>query len=183
MKGVVIAAPLVVCACWTGADTPVNPPARPEARPPREPPSLRIRLERTQCFGTCPAYTISISGDGRVDWFGRANVAALGRRAGRVTAAELAELSRRIDRARFFERNEYGDLPQKPECTTVGTMTTCSFGTSVSICSDTSHAILTVHRGKRTHTIENDHCSDRPELDALEDYIDRIANTGVWIGH
>lgn len=183
MKGVVLAAALVVCACWTGPDTPVNPPAPPAPPPPREPLALRVTLERTPCFGSCPAYTVVISGDGRVDWLGRANVLAQGRRQGRVTAAELAELSRRLDRARFFERNEYGDLPQKPACNTVGTTTTCSFGTSVSICSDTSHAILTVHRDKRTHTIENDHCSDRPELDAIEDCIDRIADTEVWIGH
>ena len=32
--------------------------------------SLRIKLQRTVCFGTCPAYSIEIRGDGSVTYFG-----------------------------------------------------------------------------------------------------------------
>ena len=30
--------------------------------------------------------------------------------------------------------------------------------------------------------VDNDHCKDRPELEELEHYIDKIANTAAWIG-
>ncbi|HEY5944128.1 MAG TPA: DUF6438 domain-containing protein [Kofleriaceae bacterium] len=177
-----LAAALLLSACWTGADPPAIEPATPAKRPAPEPLNLRIRLERTACFGTCPAYTVSVQGDGRVEWIGHSSVATLGRQQGHVTRGQLEELSRRLDRVRFFERDEYGELPKKPECTTVGSTTQCSFGTSVTICSDTSHTIISAWRGSRTHRIDNDHCNDRPELDALEDYIDRITNTEAWIG-
>jgi hypothetical protein len=181
MHRVVLVAALFI-GCWTGTDTPVVEPTPVTKASAREPLRLRVKLERTQCLEGCPAYTVAISGDGRVEWIGHSNVVATGRRQGRVTRAELEELTRRLERARFFERNEYGELPRKEECTTAGNTTTCTFSASVSICTDTSHAIITASRGLRTHTVDNDHCSERPELEPLEDYIDRIANTDAWIG-
>jgi hypothetical protein len=183
MRALVLVTALVGSACWTGAEPAAAPPAaanKPAAA--REPMRLRVKLERTACLGMCPAYSVTISGDGRVDWIGHANVAAIGRRHGRVMRSELEQLARYLDEARFFDRNEYGELPQKPECTTVAGTTSCTFSAAVSICTDTSHAVITASRGLRTHTIDNDHCSERPELEALEDYVDRIANTDVWIG-
>lgn len=182
MRGVVLATALVVGACWTGSDAPVAEPAVVAKRAAPRPVRLRVELERTACFGFCPTYTVVIHGDGRVDWAGRANVLAVGHRRGRVSGAELEELSRLLDRVRFFERDEVGELPTRPECTTTGSTTTCSFATSASICSDTSHTIVSVTRGMQTHTIDNDNCNELPELEVLEDFIDRIANTGAWIG-
>jgi hypothetical protein len=147
----------------------------------REPLQLRVKLERTQCFGTCPAYTVVLYGSGRVEWMGHASVDALGKREAHVSRATMEELSHQLDRARFFERDEYGELPRKQECTTVGGTTQCSFATSFTLCSDTSHAIISVSRNGRVHKVDNDHCSDRPELEALEGYIDQIANTEAWI--
>ena len=182
LRGVLVAA-LVGSACWTGAEPDaVTPAVANKPAPVREPIRLRVKLERTACLGMCPAYSVTIAGDGRVDWIGHANVAAIGRRRGRVTRSDLEQLARYLDQASFFDRNEYGELPQKPECTTVAGTTSCTFSAAVSICSDTSHSVITASRGLRTHTIDNDHCSERPELEALEDYIDRIANTDPWIG-
>jgi hypothetical protein len=183
MRRVVLAAALLVSACWTGAEPAVvEPAATSKPVPPRDAMRLRVKLERTGCLGTCPAYSVAISGDGRIEWVGHSNVIAIGRRHGRVMRTELEELARRLDVAQFFDRSEYGELPAKPECTTVAGTTSCSFSASVSICTDTSHAIITASRGLRTHTVDNDHCNERPELEALEDYIDRIANTDTWIG-
>jgi hypothetical protein len=180
MRGVLLAGALCIGACWTGADPQAAEPSAPPTTA-GEPIKLRVKLERTMCFGTCPAYTVAIDGAGRVEWNGTAHVVAMGRRTGRVTRRELEELSKRLDRAQFFDRNEYGEFPQEMECTTTGTSTSCSFGTSVTICSDTSHTILSVSRESRVHKIDNDHCKDTPELDELEDYIDRIAHTRAWI--
>jgi hypothetical protein len=181
MSRVLLAAALLTSACWTGADSRAIESTTATKPTEREPVNLRVKLERTGCFGNCPSYSVVIDGSGRVDWIGHQNVMATGRRQGSVTRGELEELSRHVDRARFFERDEYGELPQKPECQTIGGTTTCAFSASVSICSDTSHAIISVLRGTRRHKIDNDHCNDRPELDALENYIDQIANTEAWI--
>ena len=179
-RGVLVAV-LLTAACWTGSEPPPTAPPV-VARPPHEPLRLRVKLERTGCFGTCPAYVVVIHGDGRVDWTGHANVVAVGSRQGRVSRHELEELSRRLDQVQFFERNEHGDLPAKPECTTAGNTTSCSFGASFSICSDTSHTIVSVTRGGRSHTIDFDDCSERPELQALEEYIGQILDLEAWIG-
>lgn len=159
-------------------------PTKPAA-PTFTPLDLRVRMERTVCFGTCPAYSVFIDGSGRVEWQGNQSVAVLGHRTGRVSRHELEELSRRLDRAQFFDRDDRGELAQEPECTTTttanGSSTSCSFGTSFTICSDTSHTIITVSRAGVMNKIDNDHCRERPELDELENYIDRIARTEVWI--
>jgi hypothetical protein len=181
MRRLLVVAALSQSACWTGADpaaTEVTFASRPAAR---EPMRLRVKLERT-CDGMCPMYTVVVHGDGRVEWTGHANVIAMGRRQGRVSRGELEELSRRLDRAQFFERNEYGALPMKQECVTVAGTTSCTYSASVSICADPAHTIMTASRDSRTHTIDNNQCMDRPELEALEDYIDRIADTEAWIG-
>ena len=36
--------------------------------------TLTIRLERSQCYGSCPAYAVAIHGDGRVEYVGNKNV-------------------------------------------------------------------------------------------------------------
>ena len=40
--------------------------------------SLRIQLQRTACYGWCPAYSVEISGDGTVLYFGERFVATKG---------------------------------------------------------------------------------------------------------
>ena len=174
---------LLMGACWTGSAQETQAPLVGADKPPvREPLRMRVKLERTECFGTCPAYTVTLHGDGRVDWLGHSNVEALGRRQGRVTRHELEKLAVMLDRARFFERNEYGELPVKHECVTVGSSTTCTFSANVSICSHSTRAVISVQIGHRSHKIDNDHCSERPELEAIEEFIDRIANTDAWVG-
>src|SRR5262245_27898915 len=37
------------------------------------PPFDRIELERTECFGTCPAYTVTLWRDGQATYSGRAH--------------------------------------------------------------------------------------------------------------
>src|SRR5215471_1107147 len=44
--------------------------------------TLTIRLERIGCFGTCPAYTVAIHGDGRIEYDGKSHVKQVGVREG-----------------------------------------------------------------------------------------------------
>ena len=166
---------LVVAACWTGAE---SPPAATSSAPR---PAFAVTLERTECFGRCPAYVVAIDDVGMVAWTGKANVVASA--AGRqVSREQLAELDRAIDAAHFFELDKYGHPPARTTCRQVGNTTTCEFS-SDTICSDTSHAIVTVQRGAKRHRVDDQQCGDVPAgLTVLEKLIDRIAGTRDWIG-
>ncbi len=179
MEHLARAALVLLAGCWTGAGTPD---ATPEPALPRTRPALEITLERGPCFGTCPVFKLAIRDDGRVDWLGEEHVAALGSRTRVIARAELEALDREIDAARFFERDRFGRLPRKPVCVTRGNTRSCTFS-SVMICSDSSHTILTVRRGRRSHRIDNAHCSDEDEaLAELEQRILERAGAAAWIG-
>lgn len=81
----------------------------PERRPERRVPfpasdnqEVVIGLERTACFGTCPAYTVEILGDGRVTFTGRAYVAVEGVHHRRISREAVEALVERFRAADFF---------------------------------------------------------------------------------
>jgi len=156
--------------------------------PASEPAPMRfsITLERMDCFADCPAYKVTIHGNGKVDWEGIENVMTMGRLDGKsvVPRNKLEKLARQVDAARFFDRNHFGEINEdlRPQCSTTGSTTTCSFSSVSHFCSDTVHARLTVSRNGRTHDINNDHCDAKPGLDELEDMVDRLAGTAELIG-
>ena len=122
-------------------------------------------------------YSIDIDGRGhRARWSGSPEDGSP-QRTVRITDADLRELERQLASSRFFERDERGMLPLKTECTSDGTTTTCSIGARISVCSDTSHAIITVTRGRRENTVDYDFCDDNPDLVDLSRLIERIART------
>src|SRR5262245_21178240 len=63
--------------------------------------TVTIGLERTSCFGTCPAYSIVINGDGRVDYNGRSSVKETRTRHGRIESEKLRALVSEFEKARF----------------------------------------------------------------------------------
>src|SRR5690242_2922799 len=63
--------------------------------------SLAIKLERTRCYGTCPAYVVTIHGDGRVEYDGKAHVKETGTREGNVDIAAVRALASEFGKARF----------------------------------------------------------------------------------
>jgi ankyrin repeat protein len=62
---------------------------------------VAITLERSGCFGSCPAYTVTVSTDGIV-FKGSAFVAAPGKHTDSVDAAEVRKLAKRFVAADFF---------------------------------------------------------------------------------
>lgn len=172
----------LACGCWTGPDAP--PPAAPQpATHVHHHPRFELTLERTSCMGMCPVYKIVIHPDGDVEWTGVENVAEVGVRHSRISAARFDELARALDVARFDERDESGAIPLKAVCAPAasGSAVSCSISGSITVCTDTSRTILTVRRGAATHTVENDHCEPSP-LDSLEEHIDRIVHASAWVG-
>ncbi|MCE9521209.1 MAG: DUF6438 domain-containing protein [Alphaproteobacteria bacterium] len=64
--------------------------------------SVRIKLARTMCFGSCPVYEVEIHGDGTIVYEGRAFVALMGRHRARIPKAAVAQLVDQLHRAEFF---------------------------------------------------------------------------------
>ena len=77
---------------------PTNHVTAPDLRPDSK---VEIKLERSECFGTCRAYTVSISTDGIV-FDGRAFVAACGRHTQTVDADEVRKLAQKFINADFY---------------------------------------------------------------------------------
>src|SRR4051812_18259076 len=75
-----------------------------------------IKLERTVCYGQCPAYCVSIDAKGNVTCDGTLFVRVLGRQTDRIPISKVAALVETVERIRFFElgdtyRQLVTDLP------------------------------------------------------------------------
>src|SRR3954470_8810463 len=83
-----------------------------------------IRLQRTSCFGTCPAYTVTIDATGSITYEGERDVRVVGRETAGIAPASIARLLQVADRIQFFaQRDAYeGDITDLP--TTYVSMTT-----------------------------------------------------------
>jgi hypothetical protein len=67
---------------------------------------VTIALERTECFGSCPVYSIVIKGGGEVTYEGRSFVLIPGRQTWRVPRENVLELIALFRRADFFELDD-----------------------------------------------------------------------------
>ncbi len=63
-------------------------------------PESSITLERSTCFGNCPAYRVTVSADGKVSFSGHAHVQTV-RATGQATPAQLAAIHDALVRADF----------------------------------------------------------------------------------
>jgi Domain of unknown function (DUF6438) len=120
-----------------------------------------ISLERTPCFGTCPAYQVAIHEDGTVVFVGMRFVDEIGIRIGEIDA--VASLLEEITEAGFFEwDDEYlemrvTDLPY----------------VYVSALGDEGHKRISHYLGD----------GNAPEaLTEIEDKIDSAVDVSQWIG-
>lgn len=70
--------------------------------------SLRITLERSLCYGTCPSYSVQISGDGNVVFHGQDCVSHPGEHKARIAGADVARLVQKFQDADYFSlRSDY----------------------------------------------------------------------------
>jgi hypothetical protein len=108
--GVVIVAITLTCC------TPPAPAVKPAVDPPansafpviKDRSTLSIKLERTVCFGFCPAYTVEISGDGLVRYCGDEFVKEQGLRTRTISIESVRLLTDLFARSDFFNlKNEY----------------------------------------------------------------------------
>jgi len=126
-----------------------------------------ITLERTACFGTCPVYSVRITGDGTVEYVGKAHVRIVGPARTRISVAAVRQLLDIVERAGYFQMEpEYRYL--------IGP--NGSRGT----VSDLPTTTTSVRIGERRHRIV-DYAWAPDRLREVERAIDRTAGTARWV--
>ena len=68
--------------------------------------SVKIELSRSVCYGTCPAYSVTIRGDGSVHFDGQRYVQIPGKHDARVAPDTVRELVRQFEKAKFFAADD-----------------------------------------------------------------------------
>jgi hypothetical protein len=132
----------------------------------RELGSFSITLERTACYGFCPVYTVTIHGDGRVEYSGERYIDIPGSQKARIQPENLQGLLKTIDRIHFFALQEkYFEG-----------------------CTDQPTAIISLHLDGKSKQVSNyyggcERQTSGPQVDlaSLADEIDALAGTRHWI--
>ncbi len=117
-----------------------------------------ITMERTVCFGACPAYQVTIHGNGLVEYEGHQFVAVTGKQTAQISQEQVRELVNAFYDARFYN---LGDR----------------YEANVSDLPSTTTSITTENGTKSVYRY-----GFGPErLITLEDKIDEIAGTEKWV--
>ncbi|MBL7998813.1 MAG: hypothetical protein JNL32_09270 [Candidatus Kapabacteria bacterium] len=116
-----------------------------------------ISLDRSGCFGKCPTYTITFTGDGKAVYKGVENVERIGYYTATISREQLRFLCNEFAKARFFSmKNIYDD-----KVTDIPTYT------------------VKYRLNGRTKTVI-DRYDPPKQLRALEATIDSLGNTLAW---
>jgi uncharacterized protein DUF6438/carboxypeptidase family protein len=109
-------------------------PARPVGGvPPPKVSSLEIQLKRTACYGSCPAYRVHLSSDGRVEYEGSRYVAVVGARNLRVEPSVVAGLAKKFFDKGFFNFCASYRVPMTDQPTTETTINVGGVAKTVSV--------------------------------------------------
>jgi hypothetical protein len=131
------------------------------------PQDLKITLERTDCFGGCPVYKLTIIADGTVVFEGRRFVKQEGVTRKSVNREQLKQLMAEFDRVNFFSlEDDYSEI--RLSCPT-----------------DQPSAITSIRINGKSKTINHYLGCLEPKvpkgLTELENKIDEIVNTAQWL--
>lgn len=126
-----------------------------------------IRMERTRCYGSCPAYVLTVHGDGRVEYVSKEGKEPAPPKQGTVAPSAIKTLVAEFAHAKFLSLPDY--LLQKCTCRQ---------------CTDLPSAITEINVQGRTHRVRHDYgCGCAPKaLFELESAIDKAANSELWTG-
>ena len=126
-----------------------------------------ITLERTQCFGECPVYSVSIDARGNVVYQGKEFVRVAGRRTAQIAPARVAAILQAAERLRFFTLDDQYRFTRNPDGST-------------GIASDLPTTLVTIRSGGRSKRVE-DYDGAPPGLKELEQLIDVEAGSRRWV--
>ena len=122
-----------------------------------------ITLERTQCFGSCPAYILQIYSDGRIKYLGKEWVLVRGNAEGRMSVDSVNALLDETRKIGFFQFDDEYWSCGNSRVTDLPTITT------------------TVTIDGKTKKVIDYYCA--PEsLPRFEFHIDRASRSLRWIG-
>lgn len=125
-----------------------------------------IGMNRTICFGACPAYGVVIQGDGHLYYNGHKDVGVTGRAETNLSSAAVAAILRAVNESGVLSMDNTFD------CTETS--------------SDAPSALLTVRINGIERQISHYHgcvgSAKSETLLKLENAIDSIANTQQWTG-
>lgn len=68
--------------------------------------SATVGLSRGPCFGSCPVYTVTIHGDGNVEFDGKQSVKIHGKQTAQITDAQFAQVIGVLNRVRFSDLDD-----------------------------------------------------------------------------
>jgi hypothetical protein len=125
--------------------------------------SLRIRLQRTACYGWCPVYSVEIAGDGTVTYFGERFVKEKGTHTTKIAPEKVKALVQAFATANFFWTFDRYETP----------------------ITDLPTQIVTLSFDGHTKTVVDyagQHVGMPKAIDALEEAIDEAAGTAPWVG-
>lgn len=127
------------------------------------PDDLIVRLQRTPCYGTCPAYMLTVKANGKVDFFGQDFTEVKGQTEGEISEDKIKQLIEEFKQAKFFALDDNY--------------------TSKNCATDNPTVRTTLFINGKVKKIEHDRGCEAPkELTDLENKIDEIVGTQKWIG-
>jgi hypothetical protein len=123
--------------------------------------SVKIRLEKSSCLGSCPAYSLEINANGEVSYEGHYAVGAIGSRKSSISQQELRQLVVRFESADFFA---------------------CAPGMTLGLANDAHNITLAVSVDGATAKVAWYKEGQVPKrVMELEAEVDRVANTAQWV--
>ncbi len=143
---------------------------------PAKPRDIRIAMQRTGCFGSCPSYWVEVRGDGQVTYRGFADVLVEGEHRWRVSPAAVAGLVERFRQADYLKlKGHYAiDVSDLPSITT-----RLSLGRQQKFVYDYGGAM------GREMAAQGQLSGPGPAMpeavDELESAIDAVAGTASWV--
>jgi hypothetical protein len=116
-----------------------------------------VTLTRVGCLGECPDYEVTVLGNGRVRYEGRAYVRVQGPRKRTIPIADVKKLAKKLQDEHFFEWEERDK-----------------------VCVDFPEVHITVELGaQRKHVVEG--CNSPGQVLALANQIDKITGADHWV--
>ncbi len=70
-----------------------------------------LKMQRTPCYGKCPNYTVEISNNGKVNYFGKMFVDFEGQHYGNISTTDVELIKTKIKEINFFELKDKYDSP------------------------------------------------------------------------
>jgi hypothetical protein len=128
---------------------------------------FEMTLERTQCYGSCPAYKVSIRSDGTVNYEGKEFVRVKGLQSSTVGSEAALKVLNQFMKVKYLSLKDSYRSIKNPDGTE-------SFVTDL----PTRFTSLTVDGKKKS---VEDYVGAPEELVALENRIDEVTNSRKWV--